>query len=186
MEQLHQQFNASWESGQIEPLILIPTYVLDFLCIHPFRDGNGRMARLLTLLLLYRAGYEVGRYISLEEMVERTRESYYDALLQSSRGWHQSKHDPRPWWEYFLGVVLLGSYQEFEHRVGSVTEPRGAKRQMVFNFVTRQIREFKYADVERACPGVSRPTINRALSELRRRGVIRCLVTGRNALWEKT
>ncbi|EGJ33580.1 hypothetical protein LYNGBM3L_28650 [Moorena producens 3L] len=82
MERLHEQFNRLWQSEQIEPLLLIPTYVLDFLCIHPFSDGNGRMARLLTLLLLYKAGYEVGRFISLERIVERTKESYYDTLYQ--------------------------------------------------------------------------------------------------------
>lgn len=92
MTQLHERFHALLRADEVEPLLLIPTYVLDFLCIHPFRDGNGRMARLLTLLLLYQAGYEVGRYISLEKIVERTKESYYDTLYQSSVGWHEGQH----------------------------------------------------------------------------------------------
>jgi Fic family protein len=186
MERLHQQFNALWQDGEIEPLLLISAYVLDFLCIHPFLDGNGRMARLLTLLLLYKSGYEVGRYISLEQMVERTRESYYDTLYQSSIAWHEGKHTLLPWWEYFLGVVLLGGYKEFERRVGVVTSTRGAKREMVIDAVSRLPQRFQFGDVERACPGVSRPTINRALRQLREAGKISCIKPGRDAIWEKT
>lgn len=186
MERLHQRFNALWQDGEIEPLLLIPAYVLDFLCIHPFLDGNGRMARLLTLLLLYKSGYEVGRYISLEQVVERTRESYYDTLYQSSLAWHEGKHTLLPWWEYFLGVVLLGGYKEFERRVGVVTSTRGAKREMVIDAVSRLPQRFQYGDVERACPGVSRPTINRALRQLREAGKISCIKAGRDAIWEKT
>ncbi len=185
MAQLHERFHARWQSEEFEPLLLIPTYILDFLCIHPFRDGNGRMARLLTLLLLYKAGYEVGRYISLEQIVERTKESYYDTLYQSSVGWHTGQHTLLPWWEYFLGVVLR-AYRDFEQRVGQVTVSRGAKREIVFDVVARLPNQFQYADVERACPGVSRPTINRALAELRANGQIRCIKPGRDAVWEQT
>lgn len=185
MVQLHERFNALWRTEEVEPLLLIPTYILDFLCIHPFRDGNGRMARLLTLLLLYQAGYEVGRYISLEQIVERTKESYYDTLYQSSVGWHDRQHTLLPWWEYLLGVVL-SAYREFEQRVGRVTVSRGAKREIVFSVVARLPNQFQYADVERACPGVSRPTINRALAALRTNGQIRCIKPGRDAVWEKT
>jgi Fic family protein len=104
MERLQERFNRLWESGEIEPLLLIPTYILDFLCIHPFLDGNGRMARLLTLLLLYKAGYEVGRFISLERIVERTKASYYDdTLYQSSQGWHEEQHNLLPGVGVFLG-----------------------------------------------------------------------------------
>ncbi len=96
MRLLHERFDELWASGEGEPLLLIPAYVLDFLCIHPFCDGNGRMARLLTLLLLYKAGYDVGRYISLEMIVERTRESYYDALHRSDQGWQEGRHELTP------------------------------------------------------------------------------------------
>ncbi len=185
MTQLHEQFNIMMQADEVEPLLLIPSYVLDFLCIHPFRDGNGRMARLLTLLLLYQAGYEVGRYISLEKIVERSKESYYDTLYQSSLGWHSGQHTLLPWWEYFLGVIL-GAYRDFEQRVGLLTVSRGAKREVVFDVVERLPNQFKYIDVERACPGVSRPTINRALAELRGLGKIRCIKSGRDATWEKT
>ncbi len=185
METLHKSFNAAWDSGEVEPLLLIPTYILDFLCIHPFLDGNGRTARLLTLLLLYKAGYEVGRFISLEQLVERTRDSYYDTLHASSQQWHKGRHSLVPWWEYFLGVMLLGSYRTFSERVGAITATRGAKREMIVDVVKRVPHEFQYADVERACPGVSRPTINRALADLRRAGKIKCIKAGRDAVWRK-
>jgi Fic family protein len=97
MRRLHERFNAHLQSRDIEPLLLIATYILDFLCIHPFLDGNGRMVRLITLLLLYMSGYEVGHYVSLESIIERSRESYYDTLYKSSQGWHESKYSLQPW-----------------------------------------------------------------------------------------
>jgi Fic family protein len=186
MDRLHERFEYLLDEGRIDPLLLIPAYVLDFLCIHPFLDGNGRMSRLLTLLLLYQAGYEVGRYISLELVVEKTRESYYDALYRSSQGWHEGTHSLGPWWEYFLGVMLRASYREFEQRVGVITTSRGAKRLMIVDVVRRLPEEFHFAEVERACPGVSRPTINRALSDLRKAGKLMLAKAGRDATWKKT
>jgi Fic/DOC family len=104
--------------------------VFDFLCVHPFRDGNGRMSRLLTLLALYQHGDEVGRYISLERLMEDTREDYYDVLQRSSAGWHEGRHDLFPWLNYFLTIVR-GAYREFEERVGQVKSPRGGKTALV-------------------------------------------------------
>jgi Fic family protein len=121
----------------------------------------------------------------LEQIVERTKESYYDTLYQSSVGWHDRQHTLLPWWEYFLGVVLA-AYWEFEQRVGMVTACRGSKRDLVFDMVARLPNQFQYADVERASFGVSRPTINRALAQLREEGFIRCIKPGRDAVWEKT
>ena len=120
METLHRGFAIAWGEGRLEPLLVLSAYVFDFLCIHPFLDGNGRMSRLLTLLLLYKAGYGVGRFISLEKIVEQTREGYYDALFKSSRGWHEGKHSLVPWWEYLLGVVVLSAYKDFEARADVV------------------------------------------------------------------
>lgn len=185
MQELHGRFERFWEERRIDPLLLIPSYVLDFLCIHPFLDGNGRMARLLTLLLLYRAGYEVGRYISLELMVEDTREGYYDSLFRSSQGWHDGAHSLVPWWEYFLGVVLRTAYREFEQRVGVIATARGAKRELIIDLIARLPAEFRIADIERGSPGVSRPTINRVIAELRDSGRIRLLRAGRDAAWRK-
>lgn len=186
MEALHRGFEAAWNASETEPLLLIAAYVLDFLCIHPFSDGNGRMARLLSLLLLYRAGYDVGRYVSLEQVVEQTRETYYDSLYRSSQGWHDGRHSLGPWFEYFLGVMLLRAYRDLDGRVESLTSGRGAKTEMVRGVVARLPGQFQLSEVERACPGVSRPTINRVLADLRRAGQLRCLRTGRNAVWQKT
>lgn len=186
METLHERFEEEWESRAVDRLLLIGAYVLDFLCIHPFLDGNGRMARLLTLLLLYRAGYAVGRYVSVEQVVEETREGYYDSLFASSQGWHESDHSLLPWWEYFLGVAVLEAYRRLDERVGSVSSRRGAKQQMVIAAIRRLPATFRYADVAQACPGVSRPTIRRAMVKLRDAGEIELLRKGRDAEWRKT
>ena len=127
MDKLLSLFDRAMDKAEADPLLLIATFVFDFECIHPFRDGNGRIGRLLTLLLLYKAGYEVGRYISLERIVEESKETYYDALYKSSQGWHEAKHDLRPWWDYFLGT-LIAAYKEFEQRVGTITSARGEAR----------------------------------------------------------
>ncbi len=185
-EHEHTQFSATLDARTVEPLLLIPAYVLDFLCIHPFADGNGRMARLLSLLLLYQAGYEVGRYISLETAIEVTKEGYDDALSASSQKWHDGQHSLIPWWEYFVGVMLVRAYREFEDRVGTTGAKRGAKRDMIRDVVSRLPNEFRYADLERALPAVSRPTIARALRGLSAEGVVRCVGRGRDATWEKT
>ena len=186
MVQLHDRYRELQDAGEVDPLLLIPAYVLDFLCIHPFADGNGRMARLLSLLLLYQAGYEVGRYISLETAIENTRDGYYDALHASSQDWHEARHSLLPWWEYFVGVMLARAYREFELRVGVTTAKRGAKRDMIRDIVRRLPPTFRYADLERALPAVSRPTIARALRQLREEGLVRCAKGGRDATWEKT
>jgi len=183
METLHKQFAELWKSGKIEPLLLISTYILDFLCIHPFLDGNGRMARLLTLLLLYKAGYEVGRYISLEQMVEQTKESYYDTLYTSSQGWHEAEHAILPWWEYFLGVMLFGSYQEFERRVGLVTASRGSKTAMILDAIEHFMSDFTIRDLQERCPQVGIDLIRRILREQRNAGKLECLGRGPNARW---
>jgi len=185
MNRLHSLFKEEWGKGHIDPLLLIPAYVLDFLCIHPFTDGNGRMARLLTLLLLYQAGFEVGRYISLEHLIENQREGYYDALYKSSQGWHQGEHSLLPWWEYFLGVMLLDAYRKFERRTGELTSAHGAKTEMVMAAIKKLPTTFRYADLAQACPNVSRPTIKRALARLRQDGAVACVKSGRDAIWEK-
>lgn len=185
MEQLHGGFGGRWEARDIEPLFVIAAYILDFLCIHPFRDGNGRLSRLLTTLLLYRGGFCVGRYISLEQVVEENREGYYEALHASSQGWNEGTHSLLPWWEYLLGVVLHKAYQDFESRVGSLTSQRGAKRGMIRDTIERLPPTFRVRDIEQAMPGISRVTINRAIAEMRDEGRIRLTRGGRDALWEK-
>jgi Fic family protein len=184
MDDLHAGFTAAVGGRVVDPLVGIGAYTLDFLCIHPFLDGNGRMARLLTLLLLYQAGYEVGRYVSLERIIEQSRETYYEALQASSEGWHDSEHDLRPWLDYFFGV-MLAAYKELESRVGAVTGGRGYKRQMVIDCVGRLPDEFRIGDVERVCSGIPRPTINRVLGQLRDAGELESSGRGRDATWKK-
>lgn len=165
-----------------EPLIVVPLAVLDFLCIHPFRDGNGRLARLLTLLLLYRCRYRVGRYVSLERVIEESKETYYEALEHSSRGWHEHRHDVRPWLEYFWGT-LIRAYAEFEERVGTLLAGRGSKTQQVRDAVARRVGPFGIADVEDDCPGVSRDMVRVVLRQLRDEGAIVAVSRGRGARW---
>lgn len=165
-----------------EPLIAIPLAVLDFLCVHPFTDGNGRVARLLTLLLLYHFGHEVGRYISLERIFEESKESYYDTLEASSQGWHEGRHDVMPWTAYFWGV-LLRAYAGFEERVGTVRSARGSKAGLVEDAVARRIGPFAISDIEADCPGVSRDWIRIVLRRLRDAGRIERRGTGRGAKW---
>ena len=185
MEHLCIRFNTELEQGEVDPLLLVPAYVLDFLCIHPFVDGNGRMARLLSLLLLYQAGYEVGRYISLEKMIESQREGYYDALYASSQDWHDGRHSLLPWWEYFLGVMMLGAYREFEERVNLLESGRGAKRTMVLDVIGRMTGAFTVSELTERCPTVSIDRIRQILREESKAGHLACLSKGRDAKWTR-
>ena len=182
MRDLHTDYHEAVKAGTWDPLLLIPFYILDFLCIHPFSDGNGRMARLLTLLALYHHGYEVGRYISLERIIEKTKESYYDTLFISSQGWHEGKHDVWPWTEYFLST-LLAAYSEFETRFDRVSSGRGSKTDTVKNAISSFTADFTIQDVETACPMVSRDMIRRVLADLKKSGSLECLSRGRWAKW---
>ena len=171
------------EEDRLDPLILIPFFILDFLCVHPFQDGNGRIARLLTLLLLYQSGYGVGKYISLERITEDSKDSYYDSLELSSKRWHEGKHDIFPWLNYFHGTVIV-AYKEFEKRVG-VFKGKGSKREQVKAAIERFIKPFSIIDIEKVCPNVSRDMIRKILRELRDTGDIKATSMGRGAKWVK-
>jgi Fic family protein len=180
---------AGWQQALLAPasdaLVLTPLLVLDFLCIHPFRDGNGRVGRLLTLLALYQAGYEVGRYISLERIIEESKDTYYEALEASSQHWHEDSHNPFPWMRYFWGA-LLRSYKEFEERVGRIVPGRGSKSKQVRDAVMRQVAPFAISDIERQCPGVGRDTIRLILRQLRDEGMVASSGVGRSAKWQRS
>lgn len=185
MDELHILLDYAWRSDQHHRLLLTGAYVLDFLVIHPFIDGNGRMSRLLTLLLLYRAGYEVGRFISIEKLIEQSKETYYEALAASTERWHTGEHDLRPWLSYFLGVVTA-AYREFEPRAEAVTAGRGSKAELVKSFVRSNLGDaFTFAEVKRASPGVSDEYIRQILRELRDAGVIEGTGAGRGAGWRR-
>src|SRR3989440_8966391 len=158
MQALVESWQRCIEERWVHPLITLAAFNLDFLCIHPFRDGNGRVSRLLLLLQCHHLGYEVGRYISLERVIEENKDRYYETLEQSSQGWHEGKHDPWPYINYIL-YILKTAYREFEERVGQTPSPKGAKAEMVLTMIRKQTKEFKLADVEAACPGVGREWI---------------------------
>ncbi len=137
---------------KIDSLILIPTFICDFLCIHPFNDGNGRMSRLLTLLLLYKNGYSVGKYISIEKQIEKTKDRYYDTLEKSDAGWHEEKNDPTPFIRYMLQAILA-CYTEFEERVGLMTGSGNGSTayDIVKKYTEGKIGKFRGADVVAHC-----------------------------------
>lgn len=166
------------------PLIALAAFNLDFLCIHPFRDGNGRVSRLLMLLQCYLFGYEVGRYISLERIIEENKQRYYETLEESSKGWHEGKHDPWPYINFIL-FVLKTAYREFEERAGSIASPRGSKTEMVQHAVLSFVGEFSVANIEKKCPAVSRDMIRTVLKSMQKEGVVECIGRGPGALWTK-
>jgi Fic family protein len=156
--------------------------VLDFLCIHPFRDGNGRVSRLLTVLALYHHAFEVGRYISIERLIEESKEDYYAVLQSSSVSWHDGKHDLLPWLNYFL-AVLRRAYVQFEEGAGQVKSPKGAKTALVKAAIQGAVGPFTIADLERTCPGVSRDMIRHILRDLQKHGAVECRGHGPGAAW---
>jgi Fic family protein len=182
MDTLAKTYKEAINQHHKEPLIVIPLTILDFLCIHPFTDGNGRVARLLTLLLLYHFDYQVGRYISLERIFEESKETYYETLEKSSRGWHQGKHDVFPWMNYFWGV-LIRAYREFEERVGTIRTGKGSKTEQIRMAVNRRIGPFAISDIESDCPGISRDMIRIVLRQLRDEKAIILQGKGRGAKW---
>lgn len=184
IKELCARFNRLCEERRIDRLLLLHAFVLDFLCVHPFTDGNGRVSRLLTVLLLHQAGYDVGRYISLERLIEGSKETYYEVLQSASQGWHEGRHRLLSWWQYSLGV-LMAAYKEFEERVTVVRSPRGAKTAWVQEAIKKLPEQFSVGELARACPGVSRPMIRVILEALRRAGKLEAVGAGRGAMWRK-
>lgn len=183
MELFVERYNTAVQAGH-DPLVIIPLTILDFLSIHPFDDGNGRMARLLTLLLLYHAGYNVGRFISLERIVEESKQSYYETLNASSQKWHEAEHDWMPWTTYLWGVIIR-AYKEFEDRVGTIKIRAGSKTEQIELAVKRKIKPFSFSEIESECPGISKDMIRHVLRKMRDEGRLRAEGTGRGAKWNK-
>jgi Fic family protein len=185
MERLCAAFAEAIDKDEIDPLLLIPMFILDFLCVHPFNDGNGRMSRLLTLLLFYRAGYIVGKYISLEKLIENSKDTYYEVLRDSSVAWHDNQSDYLPFIRYYLGV-LQRAYNEFEDRVEYLSQRGLSKPDRVKAVIDGKIGKITKSEILIACPDISRTTVERTLTELVRAGSIVKIGGGRNTAYAKT
>jgi len=184
MESLCTSFIKSLEKNEHDPLLLISMFVLDFLCIHPFNDGNGRMSRLLTLLLLYRAGYIVGKYISLEKLIENSKDTYYEALQDSSVLWHENRSDYLPFIRYSLGI-LQKAYNEFEERV-QFLRYRGLPRpDRIKAVIESKIGKITKKEIMEACPDISKITVERTLTALVKAGYLEKIGGGRTAAYSK-
>ena len=165
MEELCRAFEEAMATGKIDPLLLIPMFILDFLCIHPFNDGNGRMSRLLTLLLLYRSGYIVGKYISIERMIENSKELYYECLRESSENWYENKNDYIPFVKYMLGVIV-GAYREFSSRIKLLITQNISKPERIEEIIKNTLGTITKKEIAEKCPDISVVTIQRTLAEL--------------------
>ena len=165
MDILCDAFDTALATEQIDPLLLIPMFVLDFLCVHPFNDGNGRMSRLLTLLLMHRSGYIVGKYISIEKLIEKTKEEYYESLQQSSFGWYEEQNDYEPFVHYMLGIIVA-AYREFSSRVRLLTTEKMSKSERVREIIRGTVGTITKSEILERCPDISQMTVQRALAEL--------------------
>lgn len=171
MEEMCRAFLEAWEADHMDKLLLIPMFILDFLCIHPFNDGNGRMSRLLTLLLYYKAGYLVGKYISMEMLIERTKETYHEALQASSIGWHENENSYEPFVKYYLGIIQK-AYNEFESRVEHLKNRSLSKPERIKAMIDQKVGKITKKEIMETCPDISKTTIERTLTDLVKSGYI--------------
>lgn len=177
MNELCERFLEAWDNNRIDKLILIPMFILDFLCIHPFNDGNGRMSRLLTLFLLYKAGYIVGKYISMEMLIEKTKETYYEALQSSSIGWYEEENSYEPFLKYYLGIILK-AYNEFEGRIEHLKNRKLSKHDRVKAVIDKKVGKITKKEIMDICPDISKVTVERTLNELVKSGYIKKVGAG--------
>ena len=171
VEALCRAYQDAANDPELDPLLLIPMFILDFLCIHPFNDGNGRMSRLLTLLLLYRSGFFVGKYVSIEKLIADSRGAYYNALQESSRGWHEGENDYLPFVRYMLGVILA-AYREFGRRAEVLINRGLSKPDRVREYIRGTHGKVTKTQILKECPDVSQKTVERALAALLEAGEI--------------
>ena len=185
MDALCKAFRDTTAERRHDPLLVSTLFVLDFLCIHPFSDGNGRMSRLLTLLLLYRAGYLVGKYISLEALVERSKEAYYETLRAASVGWHEGRNDPVPFLDYLLQIIL-GGYREFESRIEKVIANPATKAMRIQAVFEEHPGRIRKRDILRLCPDISEAMVEKTLKSLLDAGFLRKIGAGPATAYVKT
>jgi Fic family protein len=181
-----ESYQSALDKEVVDELILIPCIILDFLCVHPFNDGNGRMSRLLTLLLLYRSGYFVGQFISIEKAIADTKEAYYDALQKADQGWHDEQNDPKPFIKYMLGVILA-CYREFENRVKIVYESgtKSTSYEIVKTYAKERIGKFSKQDVLVGCPSLGSSSVESALKKLVEDGTLIRIGSGRKTQYAR-
>lgn len=184
VECLCAEYNNAILEGIVDPLIIIPTFILDFLCIHPFNDGNGRMSRLLTLLLLYRCGYKVGQYISIEKAIADTKETYYEVLKQADQNWYEGENDPKPFIRYMLGIIL-SCYREFESRItiAAKTGRKSTAYDIVKTYTENTLGKFSKQDALIACPSLGSSSVESALKRLVEEGTIIRTGAGRKTMY---
>jgi Fic family protein len=185
IEELCILYQAELKDEEVHPLLAVAAFVFDFLCIHPFRLGNGRISCLLMLSTLCQEGYLIGRYVSLERLLETAQEHYNEALQNSFEGWHEGKHDPIPWLDFFFKIVHSG-YLEFEQRASEPVSNRSRKIPLVEVAIDSLPSEFTFQELERTCPGVSRETVGRAIRQLRKKGSLICRRHGSKVGWQKS
>lgn len=171
IEAICEAFDEVIKREEANALLIIPMFILDFLCIHPFNDGNGRMSRLLTLLLLYRSGYMVGKYISIEKLIEKTKETYYEALQSSSQGWHECENDYSHFVKYILGI-LLSAYRDFSERAKVLTADKLSKPEKIQEVIKASLGKITKTEVMEKCPDISQVTVQRTLNDLIKSGDI--------------
>jgi len=182
VEMLCRRYRLASDEERVPPLLIVATFIFDLLCIHPFRDGNGRVSRLSTSLLLQSQGFQVARYISLERLIEESKEEYYRVLKLCSQRWHEGKNEIIPWWNYFLGT-LRSAYKEFARQVESV-QARPAKSDLIRQIVLAQVEKFTLADMTAQLPAASPQLIKKVLAEMKMGGQARLVGRGRGARWE--
>jgi Fic family protein len=184
VDDLIDRYNQAVDAGGHHSVLLVGLFILDLLVIHPFEDGNGRVARLITSAMLVEHGYTVGRYVSLEQAVADSADAYYQALLESTHGWHECASDPWPWLGYFTDVIA-DAYGVFADRAAAARTP-GTKQQRVREHILRYApATFRLADIRTAVPGVSDQTIRLVLEQLRNEGKVQADGTGRSATWTR-
>ena len=171
MDELCTRFLEAWEADRIDKLVLIPMFILDFLCIHPFNDANGRKNRLVTLLLFYKSGYIVGKYVSMEMLIEKTKETYYEVLQTSSAGWHECENSYEPFVKYYLGIMLK-AYNEFESRVEHLKHRKLSKPERIKAVIDKKVGKITKKEIIEFCPDISKVTVERTLAELVKSGYI--------------
>jgi Fic family protein len=178
LEAICEAFSKAKKDERIDPLLLSCLFILDFLCIHPFTDGNGRMSRLLTLLLFYQSGYGVGRYVSVEKIIERSKESYYEVLREDSQGWHEADNDYEEFTAYYLGV-LVAAYRSFDELASILSDTELSKPEEVRQTIAKTIGRFTKSELIERVPNVSERTIEIVLSDMLKEGLIEKLGGGR-------